>query len=163
MYQNSISLVLGRILKHGTTRSRWTKVQNLILAAGCVPASRRHLHLSPSQNTADHEWAIKKVSVHLVNELNIESDRPEGCIFHTKYLDSAANMNRAVKLKMPTLVAVHGSPGSHEDFIPIVGPLVEEGYRIVAFNQPGLFSSFYYSIIQAWESWKFGLLHGKSL
>ncbi len=134
-------LALGRLLKLGT--NTLTKVQNPITAAGYLNsnASRRHLDLSPAQSSNNYdEDSIKKVCVTLVNELYIKNGQPEGCTFHTKFLDSAAHKNGAIKLKMPTVLAVHGSPGGHEDFIPIVGPLVEKGYRVVALNQLGLFN-----------------------
>ena len=59
--------------------------------------------------------------------------------FRATCIDTAAELPKDVKDRMPTILCVHGSGGSHEDFIPLLNNLVEDhGFRAVCLNWPGL-------------------------
>jgi pimeloyl-ACP methyl ester carboxylesterase len=58
-----------------------------------------------------------------------------GVVFDTAYLDShpAVGFNP----DMPVLVALHDSPGSSTDLVPLLQPFVNLGYRVIAPDFPG--------------------------
>ena len=59
--------------------------------------------------------------------------------FRATCIDTAAELPKDVKDRMPTILCVHGSGGSHEDFVPLLNDLVEDhGFRAVCLNWPGI-------------------------
>ena len=64
--------------------------------------------------------------------------------FRASCIDTAAELPEDVKDRMPTILCVHGSGGSHEDFVPLLNDLVEDhGFRAVCLNWPGLNKNIY--------------------
>ena len=71
-------------------------------------------------------------------------------------IDTAAELPDEVRDRMPTILCVHGSGGSHEDFIPLLKNLVDEyGFRAVCLNWPGDRKSYFWNLKfkknQKWE------------
>ena len=62
-------------------------------------------------------------------------DKEEGLEFHVKYLDTGSGPIDTSQT--PTIVALHGGPGSHVDFLPIIEKLVNQGVRFICPNFPG--------------------------
>ncbi len=55
--------------------------------------------------------------------------------FSVQFVDSGTN-------KGPVILAVHGSPGSHNDFRELIPKLAAKNWRILAPNFPGKLSNF---------------------
>ena len=64
-------------------------------------------------------------------------ERPEGVQMNVTYIDTASDMTFWEARHMPTILAMHGSPGTHKDLLPIVEPLAEMGARVIVPNFPG--------------------------
>ncbi|CAH1787751.1 unnamed protein product [Owenia fusiformis] len=63
--------------------------------------------------------------------LNIKNF-PNGVDFNVQYIDTSPG-----RLDLPVALAIHGAPGTHKDFLPIVDQLAERGYRVIIPNFPG--------------------------
>ena len=57
--------------------------------------------------------------------------------FDVGYVDTGEKWSLSKKQTTPTVVAVHGSPATHTDVLPVVSPCHDLGYRVVAVNLPG--------------------------
>ncbi|XP_071182164.1 uncharacterized protein [Mytilus edulis] len=62
------------------------------------------------------------------------TDIPVGVMFDTAYLDTHPGIS--LKPDTPVIVALHDTPGSLYDMIPILQPFCNLGYRVVAPNFP---------------------------
>ncbi|KAL5007160.1 hypothetical protein ScPMuIL_015966 [Solemya velum] len=60
---------------------------------------------------------------------------PDGLVFDVAYLDT--HPGSQYDPNVPLIVALHDSPGSHEQFQPIFESLTKLGYRVIAPNFPG--------------------------
>ena len=58
----------------------------------------------------------------------------EGLTFNVEYVDTKEFTNND---KAPVVLALHGSPGSHKDFHPLINHLASKGVRLIAPNFPG--------------------------
>ena len=59
-------------------------------------------------------------------------------VFRAVCIDTAAELPEEVRKAMPTILCVHGSGGSHEEFIPLLKSLVDDhGFRAICLNWPG--------------------------
>ena len=56
-----------------------------------------------------------------------------GCSFHVSYVDHS----REPQEDQPVVLGIHGTPGSLQDFIPMLKLLVEKGFRVVVPDYPG--------------------------
>ena len=66
---------------------------------------------------------------------NFYRERPEGLKFNVEYCDTKDYVQRK---DAPTVLALHGSPGTHNDFLPYVEKLSKAfDMRFVAPNLPG--------------------------
>lgn len=60
-----------------------------------------------------------------------------GILMNIKYVDTAKTMDPAILARAPTVLAVHGAPGSYEDFDFLFEHLKSFGIRVIAPNFPG--------------------------
>lgn len=81
------------------------------------------------------DWSLQEISIPCCSNMYIP--KPEGIQMEVKYIDTANQLSEAQRSQMPTVLAAHGSPGSHEDWLGLVQPLVEKGFRLVIPNFPG--------------------------
>lgn len=65
-------------------------------------------------------------------------DLPAGVAFDTAYLDT--HPDAVTSQDVPVVVALHDSPGTANDLIPILQPFCNIGYRVIAVNFPGKMS-----------------------
>ncbi|XP_064635361.1 uncharacterized protein LOC135492699 [Lineus longissimus] len=79
----------------------------------------------------DDRWPIKETLVETCGE--IYEDDPYHIKFSTSYIDTGARGHEECQ----TVMMVHGAPGSHHDFVPIIDILVTKGIRVIAPNMPG--------------------------
>ena len=101
-------------------------------------SSRRHFYTSPTTRycVAQKENGFSVYTKRITIGYDWYPNRPQGLTFDCKYLDTHGE-NETKSKDLPTIVAVHGTPGTHKDFLPIVPQLVKEGFRVVALNIPG--------------------------
>jgi len=57
-----------------------------------------------------------------------------GAFFDVDYVDTNQN---EYNHKQPLVLALHGVPGSHQDFGPLIKHLYPKGVRVIAPNFPG--------------------------
>jgi predicted alpha/beta-fold hydrolase len=57
-----------------------------------------------------------------------------GIDYTVHYVDSLP----AAKVIAPTVLTVHGAPGSYNDFDPLLHQLADRGFRVIAPNFPGM-------------------------
>ena len=113
---------------------------------GCTCSKNLHLVRSATSNTSLQNNTQNTVDRKNVRELAsrflyVKScvdywvEFPMGVVFDTAYLDShpAVGFNP----DMPVLVALHDSPGSSTDLVPLLQPFVNLGYRVIAPDFPG--------------------------
>ena len=66
------------------------------------------------------------------------ADRPQGVTFNAGYMDTGSDWHESKKRVTPTILAIPGQPGSHDDMLPVVRPLYDEdNHRVVIVNMPG--------------------------
>uniref|UniRef100_A0A183C3R9 AB hydrolase-1 domain-containing protein n=1 Tax=Globodera pallida TaxID=36090 RepID=A0A183C3R9_GLOPA len=72
--------------------------------------------------------------------VKFQTDKGHSVELSTVYQDTHPTVFPPTKemQQRPTVVFVHGSPGSHKDFKYMVLPLRERGVRSIAFNWPGM-------------------------
>ncbi|XP_064602638.1 uncharacterized protein LOC135468359 isoform X2 [Liolophura sinensis] len=83
----------------------------------------------------DSESALKARYVYLTTCTNMWEDVPVGVKFDVSYVDS--HPEAPYNIKTPVVVGLHGTPGSHQDLLPILEPMVAQGCRVVIPNFPG--------------------------
>ena len=121
-------------------------VKSIHKICGCTCSKNLHLVRSATSNTSLQNNTQNTVDRKNVRELAsrflyVKScvdywvEFPMGVVFDTAYLDShpAVGFNP----DMPVLVALHDSPGSSTDLVPLLQPFVNLGYRVIAPDFPG--------------------------
>lgn len=63
--------------------------------------------------------------------------KPLGVDYEVAYLDSGADWHYTKKKTSPVVLAVHGLPADHDDMLPVVSPLHNDGCRVIVVNLPG--------------------------
>jgi hypothetical protein len=79
-------------------------------------------------------WPVRNALVETCK--NLYEDDPYPIKMNASYLDTRASNHDGCR---PTVMMIHGAPGSHHDFLPIIDILAEKGIRVIAPNMPGKF------------------------
>ncbi|OAF66379.1 hypothetical protein A3Q56_05864 [Intoshia linei] len=58
--------------------------------------------------------------------------------FDVGYIDTAHNLMKSQKSRIPTVMMFHGTPETHESLINLIEPLVDNGFRVLVPNFPGI-------------------------
>lgn len=83
--------------------------------------------------TSNFEYPVKNVEICTLK--NFYNEKPDGLKFNVEYCDTKDYVR---KNDAPTILAIHGSPGTHNDFAPYMEKLSKAfGVRFVAPNLPG--------------------------
>jgi hypothetical protein len=82
------------------------------------------------------KWKIKKPKLY-------EKAPKNGITIDVEYADTLNAINNDNESDNSQVVlALHGAPGSHSDFAPIIEHMTDAGVRVIAPNFPGLIFSF---------------------
>ena len=88
-----------------------------------------------------NQWSVRTTLVHQ----NLGKRTPDNKVaFNVAYIDTAGDLSEEERCEMPTVLATHGSPGSHKDLVPLVKTLPDLGARVLVVNFPGEFFSKYF-------------------
>jgi pimeloyl-ACP methyl ester carboxylesterase len=83
--------------------------------------------------TARHTVRVSQIAAHHANSRRV--DLSDG---HVALLDASPRTSGSARA---TALLVPGYTGSKEDFAPLLDPLADAGYRVVAMDQPGQYES----------------------
>ncbi|XP_041366493.1 uncharacterized protein LOC121381304 [Gigantopelta aegis] len=81
--------------------------------------------------------SIKLRYVYVQTCVNTWEDIPNGVLFDVCYADSHPDDDLKTTASLPTIVALHNTPGSHDDLIQVLESFVLMGCRVIAPNFPG--------------------------
>lgn len=88
----------------------------------------------PKRSTETDPWLLRNLVV--TTSVNRRADRPQGMTFNVGYMDTGGDWHESKRKVTPTILAIPGQPGSHEDLLPVVRPLHEDGHRVIIVNMP---------------------------
>ena len=81
---------------------------------------------------------FKLRAVEFITNVDRWDEKPQGILVKTIFIDTCYDKSAVVKAQMPILLGVHGSPGNHNDLLPIAKSFSQKGYRIIIVNFPGI-------------------------
>lgn len=127
-------------------QSLYRDVKSIHKICGCTCSKNLHLVRNATSNTNLQNNTPNTVDRKNVRELVLRFiyvkscvdywvEYPTGVIFDSAYLDShpAVGFNPDT----PVLVALHDSPGSSKDLVPLLQPFANLGYRVIVPDFPG--------------------------
>lgn len=127
-------------------QSLYRDVKSIHKICGCTCSKNLHLVRNATSNTNLQNNTPNTVDRKNVRELVLRFiyvkscvdywvEYPTGVIFDSAYLDShpAVGFNP----NTPVLVALHDSPGSSKDLVPLLQPFANLGYRVIVPDFPG--------------------------
>ncbi|XP_074660492.1 uncharacterized protein LOC141912954 [Tubulanus polymorphus] len=95
-------------------------------------AVERSVKIEIGQAPECRDWPIQYALVDTCDSLWLE--KLDGMKFSVGYIDTKP---LGTVHYGPTVLLLHGTPGSHRDFLPLISPLVDRGVRVIAVNFPG--------------------------
>lgn len=105
---------------------------------------------TPTSTTKDHRYPVKSIVINICSSLyrewasrkRIYSKAINGLTVKVDYADTA-ELCESSSNSTTTILALHGAPGSHEDFEPFIEYFGSKAIRIIVPNFPGINQSDY--------------------
>ena len=85
--------------------------------------------MSSNANRVEPTWNVKEL--YMTTCVNVWEENPRGARFIVGYIDTASELKESERSLMPTILAVSCNIIKHTEFIKLLNPVAQRGYRII--------------------------------